>query len=75
MMAPMVHGLEAQYAGRILFSYLDADDGRTKGFQRELGFYYQPEFYLLDARGQVLQKWVGYVSREQFEMEFAKHLQ
>ena len=71
----MVHGLEAQYAGRIVFSYLDADDGLTKGFQRALGFSYQPEFYLLDAHGQLLHKWVGYVSQEQFEMEFAKHLQ
>lgn len=74
MMAPMVHGLEADYAGRILFTYLDADDARTDGFQRALGFYYQPEFYLLDPQGRLLHKWVGYVARDQFELEFQKHL-
>lgn len=73
-MAPMVHGLEAQYAGRIKFTYLDADDARTQDFQRTLGFRYQPEFYLLDGQGSVLQKWVGFVSQEQFESVFAQHV-
>jgi len=70
----MVHGLEAKYSGRIKFSYLDADDPRTKGFQHALGFYYQPEFYLLDAQGNLLHKFVGFVAQEEFETEFAKYL-
>jgi len=74
-MAPMVHGLEAKYFGRILFSYLDADDPQTVDFQKALGFYYQPEVYLLDADGKVLQKWVGYTSEEEFEAVFAQYLQ
>ena len=74
-MAPMVHGLEAKYYGKIKFSYLDADDSRTKGFQRALGFSYQPEFYLLDGNGTLLKKWVGYVAQEDFEAVFAEHLQ
>ena len=74
-MAPMVHGLEAKYFGRIQFTYLDADDPRTDDFQRALGFYYQPEVYLLDAEGNVLQKWVGFTSEQQFEEVFAQYLQ
>jgi hypothetical protein len=74
-MAPMVHGLEAQYSGRIKFTYLDADDPLTQDFQRTLGFYYQPEVYLLDAEGNVLQKWVGFTSQEEFEAAFAQYLQ
>ncbi len=74
-MAPMVHGLEAKYFGRIKFTYLDADDPRTIDFQRELGFVYQPEVYLLDAEGSVLQKWVGFTTEEQFEEVFAQYLQ
>jgi hypothetical protein len=74
-MAPMVHGLEAKYFGKIRFSYLDADDPRTSDFQKALGFYYQPEVYLLDAEGNVLQKWVGYTSQEEFEAGFAPYLQ
>ena len=71
----MVHGLEAEYFGRIAFTYLDADDSRTHDFQRTLGFYYQPELYLLDANGEVLEKWVGFTSEEQLETAFAEHLE
>ena len=74
-MAPMVHGLEAKYYGKIKFTYLDADDSRTKGFQRALGFAYQPEVYLLDGNGNLLKKWVGFTSQEDFEAVFAQHLQ
>jgi len=73
-MAPMVHGLEAKYFGKINFSYLDADDASTRPFQQQLGFYYQPEVYLLDGDGNVLKKWVGFTSEEEFEGEFAKYL-
>lgn len=73
-MAPMVHGLEAQYFGKIKFSYLDADDSQTDDFQRTLGFYYQPELYLLEANGEVLQKWVGFTSQEELETAFAQYL-
>jgi hypothetical protein len=74
-MAPMVHGLEAKYFGRIQFSYLDADDPNTRDFQRTLGFNYQPEIYLLDGDGIVLQKWVGFTSQEKLEAAFAQYLQ
>jgi hypothetical protein len=74
-MAPMVHGLEATYFGKIKFTYLDADDPQTHDFQQALGFYYQPEVYLLDANGNVLQKWAGYTSEEEFEEVFAQYVQ
>jgi hypothetical protein len=74
-MAPMVHGLEAEYSGKIKFSYLDANDPNTDTFQRTLGFAYQPEFYLLDADGNVLKKFIGFVSQEDFAAEFEKHIQ
>ena len=74
-MAPMVHGLEAKYFGRIQFTYLDADDSRTRDFQRTLGFNYQPEVYLLDGDGNLLKKWIGYTEQAEFEEEFAKYLQ
>jgi len=73
-MAPMVHGLEAKYFGRIKFSFLDADDPATMEFQRTLGFRYQPELYLLDADGNVLQKFVGFVLQEELEAAFGQVL-
>ena len=74
-MAPMVHGLEAEYFGKVKFSYLDADDPNTDEFQRTLGFYYQPELYLLDANGNVLKKFIGFTSQEDLTAEFEKYLQ
>lgn len=74
-MAPIVHGLEAKYHGKIKFSYLDASDPNTLEFQRALGFNYQPEFYLLDGQGNLLQKWIGFVSVDQFETVFAQYVQ
>jgi hypothetical protein len=73
-MASMVHGLEVTYYGKILFTYLDASDPRTEGFQRALGFRYQPEFYLLDGNGNLLKKFVGYVSQAEFETIFAQYV-
>jgi thioredoxin-like negative regulator of GroEL len=74
-MAPMVHGLEAKYFGRVKFAFLDADDPQTQEFQRSLGFRYQPEFYLLDANGQLLKKFVGFVSQDEFESVFGLYVQ
>ena len=74
-MAPMVHGLEAKYFGKIKFSYLDADDPNTFDFQHTLGFYYQPEIYLIDGDGNLLKKWVGYTTADQFEEVFAQYVQ
>ncbi len=74
-MAPMVHGLEAKYYGRIRFAFLDADDPQTLDFQRSLGFYSQPELYLLDGNGKVLEKWTGYTSQDALETAFKQHLE
>jgi hypothetical protein len=74
-MAPMVHGLEAEYFGRVKFSYLDADDPATQVFQQALGFVYQPEFYLLDANGNVLRKLIGPVASDEFRSLFSMYLQ
>ena len=63
-MAPIVHGLEDRYRDRMSFSYLDIDDPATADFRSVLGFRYQPEFYLLDAQGSVIQKWVGPVQEQ-----------
>jgi hypothetical protein len=71
----MVHGLEAKYYGRIQFSFLDADDPQTLDIQRSLGFQYQPEIYLLDGKGNVLEKWVGYARETDLETAFNEHLQ
>jgi hypothetical protein len=74
-MAPMVHGLEATYSGRIKFSYLEISNPLTTDFRDYLGFRIRPSFYLLDADGNVLHAWIGYQTQDQFEEIFAQYVQ
>ncbi len=73
-MAPVVHGLEAQYFGKVNFVYLDIDDPANANFKREFGFRYQPEFYLIDGQGKVVQKWIGFVDEKDFVTAFSQIL-
>lgn len=72
-MAPMVHGLEAKYFGKIKFSYLEISNPLTTDFQKYLGFRTRPSFYLLDPDGKILHEWIGYQTQEQFEEVFAQY--
>ena len=74
-MEPVVHGLEEKYAGEIKFARLDINNPATYIYQDFLNVRYQPEFYLLDAEGNVLKRFVGYTSQEMLEEEFAKHIE
>lgn len=66
-MAPIVHGLEQQYAGRVDFLYLDVQDGRTATAKARLGFEATPHFFLLDADGRVLRTWQGVTPADTLE--------
>ena len=74
-MAPIVHGLEAEFAGQINFVYLDVDDPDNEQFLEELGFRYQPHFLLLDGDGDIIQQWLGPVKAEEFRKAFIANLQ
>jgi hypothetical protein len=69
-MAPIVHGLEAEYDGKVKFSYLDIDDPANDEFKRALGYRVQPHFFLLDEGGNILNQWLGRVSAEEFSKSF-----
>ncbi|MCB0192938.1 MAG: hypothetical protein KDJ65_13420 [Anaerolineae bacterium] len=73
-MAPIVHGLENEHRDRINFVYLDVDDPANQDFIQTLGRRAQPEFYLLDAEGNVIKQWFGNVSEQEFELAFADAL-
>ncbi len=66
----MVHGLEVEYWDKVTFVYLDIDNPQNDGFKEQLGFRYQPEFYLLDGSGNLVQKWVGFVPEAEFTAAF-----
>lgn len=57
-----MHGLEAEYAGRVRFVYLDIDDPATTPFKQALGYQYQPHIFVLGPDGQVVGQWVGLAS-------------
>jgi len=74
-MAPIVHGLEAEYTDKIKFVYLDLDDRANGDTLSLLGFKYQPHFFLVDGQGNILQQWLGPVSAEDFRTTFDTYLQ
>lgn len=69
-MQPVVHGLEAQYGNEIEFVYLNIDEPATLPAKQALSFRFQPHFVLLDADGQVIEEWLGYVEAGEFEQAF-----
>ncbi len=73
-MAPIVHGLEAEYGNRMNFVYLDIDDPATADFKIKLGYRYQPHLMLLDGEGTILAQWVGFVGEDQLREQFDKAL-
>ena len=69
-MAPIVHGLEVEYFRSISFVYLDIYDPANAIFKQELGYKYQPHFFLVDGEGNILQQWLGPVSVDDFRSAF-----
>lgn len=74
-MAPTVHGLENIYGGEINFVYLDRDDPNTLRYQEQLGYIYQPHFFLLDPNGFVLGQWRGYVDGVELQRALVSAIQ
>ncbi len=70
-----MHGLERDWKDHIHFAYLDIDDPQTEPFKRALGYQYQPHLLLLDAHGNIIQQWVGFVTEDQLTMAFEAAIQ
>lgn len=50
-MAPVVHGLEKQYEGRVDFLYLNIAEARNDSAKRAFGFRSTPHFFFVNAAG------------------------
>lgn len=74
-MAPTVHGLENLYGADVNFVYLDRDDPATLSLQEQLGYIYQPHFFLLDENGAVLFEWRGYADGEILQAAIAEAIE
>lgn len=63
-MAPVVHGLERQYAGRIDFVYLNIAVPRNDSAKRTFGFRATPHFFLTSLTGEVRDSMQGVVPED-----------
>jgi hypothetical protein len=71
-MRPVVHGLEDKYAAKVDFVYLDVDDPTSDAAKRKLGYRVQPDLYLIDAQGNIVQRWIGLVEAKSLEEALSK---
>lgn len=62
-----MHGLEDKYSDKLDFVYLDIDEAGTEPIKRKLGYRVQPDFFLIDASGQVIQRWIGSIDAAALE--------
>ena len=60
-MAPVVHGLDQQYKGRIDFLYLNIAEARNDSAKRAFGFRSTPHFFFVNAAGAVQDSMRGVV--------------
>jgi len=65
-----VHGLEAEYWGKIDFVYLDIDNPANSDVMQRYRFTSQPLFVLVEADGTEVQRWYGYVQESEFRAAF-----
>lgn len=60
-MAPVVHGLEKEYQGRVDFLYLNIAEARNDSAKRAFGFRSTPHFFFVDASGAARESFRGVV--------------
>ncbi len=60
-MAPILNELAYMYGNQIQFVFLDIDDPRVEPIQKDLRYKVQPEMYILDGGGKILEQWSGLV--------------
>lgn len=63
-MKPIVHWLEGEFWGEIDFIYLDQYDSSNRDVFDQYGLRGRPIFLLLDADGQEVQRWFGFVEQD-----------
>jgi thioredoxin-related protein len=74
-MKPIVHGLNAKYLDTMVFTYLDIDDADNDQWKQALKYRVQPHFVLLDAEGNIVKQWLGFVEEGDFVRAFDEALQ
>ncbi|GAB4476881.1 MAG: hypothetical protein Kow00124_19500 [Anaerolineae bacterium] len=55
----MVHGLEAEYWGKVDFIYLDREDPANLDIVQQYRIRYQPIFIFIEPDGTIIEQWNG----------------
>lgn len=63
-MAPVVHGLEKEYAGRVDFIYLNVADPKNAEAKKRYGFVSTPHFFFLKSDGTPVRMLRGVVPKD-----------
>jgi hypothetical protein len=59
---PIVHGLQAEFGDRVDFIHADVDDQATRGALDRYAITGRTQYVLVDAEGNIIQKWFGRLS-------------
>ena len=70
----MVHGLEAEYWGRVDFVYLDREAADNQGVTQRYGIRAQPILILVEPDGTEVQRWFGFVTADQLRASIDGYL-
>ncbi len=73
-MAPAINFLSEEYSEDIGFIFLDIDDPSTGGLKKYFKYQYQPEYYLINKEGMIIQKWTGFVDESELRAKFNEAL-
>jgi thioredoxin-like negative regulator of GroEL len=73
-MAPVVHGLEKQYEGRIDFVYLNVAEARNDSAERALGYRSTPHFFFLRADGSIVDAAQGVIPGDSVRLRLERLL-
>ena len=69
-----MNGLEAKYGDQIEFIYLNVDDPGTLPMRQQYDVVARSQYVLVDANGEIVQKWFGYINEETISQVIDEHL-
>ena len=73
-MKPIVHGLEAEYWGKVDFVYLDREAAANRELVKHYGIPGQPVFILIAPDGEIVEKWFGGVDPDLLRVAMDNYL-
>ena len=72
--APIVNGLEEEFANQIEFIRLDGDDPATYDMRQQYGLVQRTRYVLVDSSGMVMLRWFGPLYYEAVKNDIADWL-